>query len=183
MSRDGILSATLTVQYSDPATPKIAGCPVHLRTYGGKLVGPTLRAEPGDVLDITLDNRLPIETPDQIQAQFQQESQNAHLGMFPAAFNTTNLHTHGLHVSPSGNSDNVLLNIPPQTTFPYEIKLPANHPAGSFWYHAHAHESTAIQVGSGMAGALIRTIPHSGGGPGTIAPAGVVASFCAVRND
>jgi FtsP/CotA-like multicopper oxidase with cupredoxin domain len=154
-SRNGVLSATLAVEYTDPAKVKIAGCPVHLRTYGGALVGPTLRAKPGDVLDIELDNRLPIETPDQIQAQFQQESKNAHLGMFPASFNTTNLHTHGLHVSPSGNSDNVLLNIPPQTNFPLEIRVPGNHPPGTFWYHAHAHGSTAIQVGSGMAGALI----------------------------
>ena len=30
-------------------------------------------------------------------------------------------------------------------------------------------------------GSVVRTIPHSGGQPGTIAPAGVVASFYAVR--
>jgi hypothetical protein len=34
-----------------------------------------------------------------------------------------------------------------------------------------------------MTGSVIRTIPHSGGGSGTVAPAGVVASFYAVRND
>jgi FtsP/CotA-like multicopper oxidase with cupredoxin domain len=155
VSRNGVLTTDLVAQYTDPNTLSIGGCPLHLRTYGGKLVGPTLRAKPGDVLDIRLDNQLPIQSPDQIQAQFEQESHNAHLGMFPAEFNTTNLHTHGLHVSPSGNSDNVLLRIPSQTTFPYEIKVPGNHPAGTFWYHAHAHGSTAIQVGSGMAGALI----------------------------
>jgi FtsP/CotA-like multicopper oxidase with cupredoxin domain len=155
VSRNGLLKANLIVQYTNPDTTSIAGCPVHLRTYNGQLVGPTLRARPGDVLDIDLDNRLPIESPDQIRAQFEQESHNAHLGMFPAEFNTTNLHTHGLHVSPAGNSDNVLLNIPAQTKFPYEIRTPGNHPPGTFWYHAHAHGSTSIQVGSGMAGALI----------------------------
>jgi len=154
-SHNGVLTTDLVVQYSNPETLNVAGCPLHLRTYGGQLVGPTLRVKPGDVMDVNLVNRLPIETPDQIQKQFEQESQNAHLGMFPAAFNITNLHTHGLHVSPTGNSDNVLLNIPPATSLPYEIKTPADHPPGSFWYHAHAHGSTAIQVGSGMAGALI----------------------------
>jgi FtsP/CotA-like multicopper oxidase with cupredoxin domain len=154
-SSKGVLKTDIVVQYTDPERLIVAGCPIHLRTYGGQLVGPTLRLKPGDVLDANLVNRLPVETPDQIQAQFEQESQNAHLGMFPAAFNTTNLHTHGLHVSPTGNSDNVLLNVPPGTSFPYEIKVPANHPPGSFWYHAHAHGSTSIQVGSGMAGALI----------------------------
>jgi hypothetical protein len=34
-----------------------------------------------------------------------------------------------------------------------------------------------------IVGSVIRTLPHSGGGPGTIAPAGVVCSFYAVRQD
>jgi FtsP/CotA-like multicopper oxidase with cupredoxin domain len=155
VSSNGALKTNLAVQYTNPATTTIADCPVHLRTYNGQLVGPTLRAKPGDVLDILLDNQLPTETTEQIQQEYNQEIANAHLGMFPAGFNTTNLHTHGLHVSPSGNSDNVLLNIEPQKKFSYEIKTPSNHPPGTFWYHAHAHGSTAIQVGSGMAGALI----------------------------
>jgi FtsP/CotA-like multicopper oxidase with cupredoxin domain len=71
------------------------------------------------------------------------------------AFNHTNLHTHGLHVSPAGNSDNVLLDIAPQTSFDYEIKIPMNQVPGTYWYHAHLHGSTATQVSSGMAGALI----------------------------
>jgi len=33
-----------------------------------------------------------------------------------------------------------------------------------------------------MVGSVIRTLPHSGGAPGTVAPAGVVASFYAVRS-
>ena len=34
-----------------------------------------------------------------------------------------------------------------------------------------------------IVGSVIRTIPHSGGGAGTVAPAGVVSSFYAVRTD
>jgi len=34
-----------------------------------------------------------------------------------------------------------------------------------------------------IVGSVIRTIPHSAGGNGTVAPAGVVCSFYAVRND
>ena len=151
----GALTTTLEVQYTDPKSISIAGCPVTLRTYNGQLVGPTLRVRSGDVMNVRLDNRLPRETPNEVQQQYVQESGNAFLATQPNSFNTTNLHTHGLHVSPSGNSDNVLLAIGPQTSFPYEIKLPRNHPAGSFWYHAHAHGSTSIQVGSGMAGALV----------------------------
>lgn len=155
VSVNGVLSTQLAVRYTDPTAISIGGCGVHLRTYNGQLVGPTLRARPGDVLAILLNNQLPVESPAQVAAQFEQERSNAHLSVVPASFNTTNLHTHGLHVSPVGNSDNVLLAILPGTQFPYEIKVPKSHQPGSFWYHAHTHGSTSIQVGSGMAGALI----------------------------
>ena len=76
-------------------------------------------------------------------------------GIGPGCWNTINLHTHGLHVSPAGNSDNVLLNIAPQTEFTFEINVPDDHPSGTFWYHAHRHGSTALQVASGASGILI----------------------------
>lgn len=155
IAADGNLNTELVVQYTDPYTTSIGGCPVTLRTYNGQLVGPTLRIKAGDVMNINLNNQLPRETPNEVFAQYQQEATNAHLSTMPGSFNTTNLHTHGLHVSPTGNSDNVLLGIAPQSKFKYEIKVPLSHPAGSFWYHAHTHGSTSIQVGSGMAGALI----------------------------
>ncbi len=154
-SHDGWLQTILSVQLTDPKTTSLGGCPVSLRTYNGQLVGPTFRIKPGDTLAPTLRNALPLESPDEAAAQIKQEADNAFIDTKPHSFNTTNLHTHGLHVSPTGNSDNVLLAIPPTTSFPYEIRVPSDHPSGSFWYHAHTHGSTAIQVGSGMAGALI----------------------------
>lgn len=154
-AQNGKLNTTLNVQFTDPKTTSIAGCPVKLRTYNGQVISPTLRVKQGDVINLLLRNDLPKESPDEIQAQFDQENKNAYLDTIPASFNTTNMHYHGLHVSPTGNSDNVLLDIPPQTEFLYEVKLPQTHPIGSYWYHAHAHGSTSIQVGSGMAGALI----------------------------
>src|SRR5690606_38893641 len=60
-----------------------------------------------------------------------------------------------LWVSPQGNSDNVFLKFAPQEKFDYQFKIEKNHPAGTYWYHAHLHGSTAIQVSSGMAGPLI----------------------------
>ena len=65
------------------------------------------------------------------------------------------MHSHGVWVSPAGNSDNVLLSIDPGVSFQYEYNIPADHPSGTFWYHPHRHGATAMQVGSGMAGALI----------------------------
>jgi FtsP/CotA-like multicopper oxidase with cupredoxin domain len=146
---------TLHVRYTDPRTTALAGCALTLRTYDGQLVGPTYRVRPGQTMNLLLANQLPRESPDSIAAQLAQEASQAFIDTRPHSFNTTNLHTHGMHVSPVGNSDNVLLAIPPQTTLPYEIKVPPSHTRGTYWYHAHTHGSTAVQVGSGMAGALI----------------------------
>ena len=137
----GTLTTDLTVDYHDTV---IAGCQTHLRGYDGALVGKTLRVRPGDTLSISLRNRLlpePGPQPSDINT--------------PHNFNTTNFHSHGLHVSPSGNADNVLRLMPPQSTSLVEIHIPQDHPTGTFWYHSHVHGSTALQVSSGMAGAII----------------------------
>lgn len=143
--------APLAMQYTDPAKTSIAGCPVKLRTFGQKLVGPTFRAKPGETLKFSFDNTL--------VDQGATHSDTA----APAGLDVTNLHTHGLHVFPGrdGNdrdpaSDNVLLrNPPPPDPQPYEIAIPPDHPSGTFWYHPHTHGSTAVQVSSGMSGAII----------------------------
>lgn len=119
---------------------------VRLRSYNGKLVGPVIEARPGDTLNILLDNQLP-EVP-------HMPGTDPDPGM-PPVINTTNLHVHGLHVSPVGNSDNVMIALVPGQQFQFEIKIPKDHPAGTYWYHPHVHGSTAIQVSNGMAGALI----------------------------
>jgi FtsP/CotA-like multicopper oxidase with cupredoxin domain len=154
-SSNGVLKMNLDVKYTDPAKVSIGGCPLTLRSFNGDLFGPTIRLKPGDTLLLNLRNQLPKESPEEIKRQFENEASQAHLMTTPHSFNTTNLHYHGLHVSPSGNSDNVLLAIAPGDVENYEVKLPADHPSGTFWYHPHAHGSTAVQVGSGMEGALI----------------------------
>ncbi|HWX84338.1 MAG TPA: multicopper oxidase family protein [Xanthobacteraceae bacterium] len=126
---------------------------VSLRSYTGAgvdpnapYVAPTIEVNPGDTVDITLHNNLPADP----------SCTDAHANPdIPHCFNGTNLHSHGLWVSPAGNSDNVLLSINPGVSFQYEYNIPPDHPAGTFWYHSHRHGSTALQVSSGMAGALI----------------------------
>lgn len=120
-----------------------------LRSYNGKLIGPTLVARPGDTLKIRLNNLLP---PDSVHCHHGNPDCDPHK---PHNFNTTNLHTHGLHVDPTGRSDNVFISLHSGESMDYEIHIPEDHPAGTFWYHAHLHGSTTVQVGSGMHGALI----------------------------
>ncbi|MDQ0454356.1 multicopper oxidase family protein [Rhizobium paknamense] len=138
---------------SAEGTPEKAFDRVRLRSYQGTsvdpqypFIAPTIEVMPGDTVRVRLDNQLPQDTSC-TDADTRPD--------VPHCFNGTNLHSHGLWVSPTGNSDNVLLSINPGVKFEYEYNIPADHPAGTFWYHPHRHGSTAIQVGSGMAGALI----------------------------
>ncbi|WP_198575784.1 multicopper oxidase family protein [Caulobacter hibisci] len=126
---------------------------VHLRSYNGAdvsattpYVAPTILVRPGDTVRVALDNKLPAD-PSCTDPNW--------LINVPHCYNGTNLHSHGLWVSPTGNSDNVLLSINPGVQFEYEYNIPRDHPAGTFWYHTHRHGSTALQVSSGMAGALV----------------------------
>lgn len=148
-SSGGILSTDLRVAY---ANYQIGDAAVYLRSYNGSPVGPTLRARPGDTLKIKLINDLPA-TADSPAAN-SGDPHSGHNNM-PHGFNLTNLHTHGLWVSPAAVSDNVLLTIHPQETFDFEIAIPTDHPPGTHWYHSHLHGSTALQVSSGMAGMII----------------------------
>lgn len=97
-------------------------------TYNGSIPGPTLHVNPGDLLDLTVVNNLP---------------------------EPTNLHTHGLHVSPIGNSDNVFISIEPGASFEYNVQLPADHEQGLFWYHPHNHGFVDDQIFRGVSGLLV----------------------------
>src|SRR5262245_10966196 len=130
-----VLTATLT----EAVTPATVGdrSVINTWTYNGSYVGPTLMANPGDLLDITLVNDLP---PGQ----------------------TTNLHTHGLHVSPLGNSDNILLEIEPGESNHFQIQIPADHPQGLYWYHPHHHGTVNEQISLGLSGLLVIGRPDGG---------------------
>jgi len=126
---------------------------VNLRSYQGTrtnpqspFVSPMIVTSPGQTIRITLNNKLP---PDVTCTQHDIDINTPH------CFNGTNLHTHGVWINPNGNGDNVLISINPGVSFQYEYNIPPDHPAGTFWYHTHRHGSTALQVSSGMAGALI----------------------------
>ncbi|MEI9887657.1 MAG: multicopper oxidase family protein [Rhizomicrobium sp.] len=151
-----VLTTTLDLRYSDPAITKIGQCGLTLRTYNGGLVGPTLRVKPGDLMKITVKNNLPVDP----MCRNSDGSGDMDMSHAPEVYNVTNFHTHGLHVSPGNNpngthSDNIFVTICPGTSAQFEVRVPANHPPGTFWYHAHVHGSTAIQVSSTVEGAII----------------------------
>jgi len=68
--------------------------------------------------------------------------------------NDSNLHYHGLHISPLGTADNMLVVVPRNGTYRYLFQIPPNHPAGLYWYHAHVHGLVTNQVSRGAAGMI-----------------------------
>jgi FtsP/CotA-like multicopper oxidase with cupredoxin domain len=124
-SSAGVLRISLTPK---PSTVTVAGQRAMLNAYDGLYIPPTLRVHPADTIRVRLANALA---------------------------EPTNLHTHGLTVSPRGNSDNVFLRVAPGQTQDYEVRLPANHPSGLYWYHPHPHGFSDEQTRNGMSGALI----------------------------
>jgi FtsP/CotA-like multicopper oxidase with cupredoxin domain len=138
-SVDGLLETDLCVCF---ARNRIGQTWLHSRTYEGRIPGPTLRVKPGDTIRLHIQNALPAE-----------KGVPAH--DMPGGFNITNFHSHGLHVSPKGISDNPYRMFMPGDTNDVEIEVPSDHPAGTFWYHPHHHGAVTVQMLGGMAGALI----------------------------
>jgi FtsP/CotA-like multicopper oxidase with cupredoxin domain len=97
-------------------------------TYEGTFPGPTLVMCPGDRVTVHLINDLG---------------------------EPTNLHVHGLHVSPAANHDNVFLHVEPGARQTYTYHLPLDHDPGAFWYHPHHHMFVAPQIFGGLSGAIV----------------------------
>lgn len=140
------------------------------------------RQTTGDSLTIHLVNELPIGPNDDCNVGCDCSDPNKLArcctapDVFPACFhgdNNTNLHFHGTHVSPQPPQDYVLLELRPKGastdsqgthhhgtvragTYDYVVDpFRYTQPEGTHWYHPHKHGSTALQVGNGLAGALI----------------------------
>lgn len=88
--------------------------PLNVRAYEGSVPGPTLRIKPGDRLVVNLVNGLDLPEGDPSVAGAGEDGggdggiDRASLeGKVEAWPNVTNIHVHGLHVSPSGVGDNI----------------------------------------------------------------------------
>ena len=97
-------------------------------TYNGTTPGPTLVVRPGDRVRVTLVNAL--DAP-------------------------TNLHTHGLYVSPSGDHDNPFVTVDAGARHTYTYDITPEQRSLTAWYHPHMHGMVAPQVFGGLAGAIM----------------------------
>jgi suppressor of ftsI len=125
---------------------------VRLRAYNGQIPGPTMTVVPGQTLRIRLKNKLPPYDSSQWGGNHN----------VPHGLDETNLHVHGLDVlphifEPLGTSDPLApqIVIGPGEQKDYVFEIPKDHPPGLNFYHPHKHGATAVQLVSGLAGAII----------------------------
>jgi suppressor of ftsI len=111
---------TITLNASETRF-ELSGRKVWGEAYNGGFVAPTLRFDPGTDLTVHLVNHLAV---------------------------ATNLHFHGMHVSPEDHSDDSFLCAAPNTVLTYHLAVPADHPQGTYWYHSHTMGTTCPAPGS-----------------------------------
>jgi FtsP/CotA-like multicopper oxidase with cupredoxin domain len=110
--------------------------------FNGQPDAPTLRLSPGDQLKITYINDLPTKPAESCA--------------ITPCMDMTNLHFHGLTVSPAAPQDDVLdMMAMPGQVLRYSVEIPRDHPPGLFWYHTHPHGESHRQVLDGMSGAIV----------------------------
>lgn len=108
----------------------------------GKPIAPTIRVLPGAVINLSYVNNLPIHSKERCA-----------LG---PCLDQSNLHFHGLHVSPDRPQDDVLTMMStPGHTLNYHVEIPSYAAPGLYWYHTHPHGESSRQALDGMSGAII----------------------------
>lgn len=128
-------------------TFNINGYTLTTRAYGQSgqaktIPAPTMRMIPGQKYVLRFHNTLPYEPLNTAENVFKDP-------------NVSNLHTHGLHISGMSPGDDVMRSFEGQRGGDFVYEIPAGHMGGTFWYHAHHHGSTYLQVAGGAFGLLV----------------------------
>jgi len=124
----------------EEAQVNVNGTLATLLTYNGQFPGPVIRAKRGESLRVQLRNNLPYTTGKNILGHTR---------------NITNLHTHGLHVSPNEPADSMMVQLKPGEIYDYIYDLGAEEPGHLNFYHPHVHGLVAEQYWGGLAGPLV----------------------------
>jgi len=132
------------------------GCVQETRAFNGEVPGPTIRVKPGDTLVLELHNDLSADAYDtsSLHNEFKVGPPTCRARALPRAcplslhslgyapplaafvlrdFETTNLHTHGMHISGESPGDNIFITVAPSAVNTYTYVIPADHMGGTFW--------------------------------------------------
>lgn len=156
--KDGVLKADLTLRHSVDKFGYTHYC-MNYKAPNGEVEAPTLRLKPTETLELEVTDRIAVDNPDAMSSMDGMDLPDAQVcgdGGTPTV-NSTNVHFHGLNVSPLCHQDDVLTTLiqPGSPGFDFKIPIPKNEPPGLYWYHPHVHGFTEFQVNGGAAGALI----------------------------
>lgn len=97
--------------------------------YNGDYAAPLLRVHPGDTVHLRLRNL--------------------------ARHQPSNVHYHGLDVSPKPPGDNIFVQVEPENCYDYTIQIPSDQSTGLYWYHSHMMGLAERQVFNGLSGGLL----------------------------
>src|SRR5438270_8771085 len=101
---------------TDPATGRSAF------SFAGKEIAPVIRTAPGEQIRLEYRNRMSTTSQE--------------MCVYGPCKNMTNLHFHGLHVSPDAPQDDVIsMMAMPGDSLHYVVDIPNNQPSGLYWYH------------------------------------------------
>ena len=133
----GVVEVNLEAKY---ATVNLNGTNARLMTYNGYYPGPLIRYKVGDELRVNLKNGLPSTTVTNI------------LGYRRGL---TNLHAHGMHVSPQEPGDYVMYELESGQTYHHVYDTSLQAPSTICLYHPHRHGLVGEQVWAGLIGAFV----------------------------
>jgi len=121
---------------NDPNTGKAAF------SFNGCEDPPVIRVKPGEDIRLTYVNAMSTDSHERC--------------IDGPCMNMTNLHFHGLHVSPDAPQDDVITMMAmPGQSLHYVVNVPMDQPPGLYWYHTHPHGESYQQDLDGMSGAIV----------------------------
>ena len=129
-------SPLILTAVNDPHTGKAAF------SFDGREDPPVIRVKPGEPIRLTYMNAMSTHSRE-------------HCVDGPC-MNMTNLHFHGLHVSPDAPQDDVITMMAmPGQSLHYTVDIPRDQAPGLYWYHTHPHGESYQQDLDGMSGAIV----------------------------
>jgi suppressor of ftsI len=154
----GLSNASRALEAASQATPVLdppaARSPVVLDAVNDRETGraafrfqgeespPVIMAYPGETLTIVYRNEM--------------ASHSGESCVDGPCTNMTNLHFHGLHVSPKAPQDDVItMMVMPGQSIQYAVQIPLDQAPGLYWYHPHPHGESYQQALDGMSGAIV----------------------------
>src|SRR3979490_2222167 len=155
-SSNGVLNVRFSYQQTTDSVGRLLHC---FMTEEG-LESPTLHANPGDTLNITVTNNTPASPLGEFLnppncGDTTVEATPPFNGIASVG-SSVNIHYHGTNVTPGCHGDNVTRTlINSGSTFQYSFRFPVDAPPGLFWYHPHVHGLTERDVLGGASGALV----------------------------